>query len=276
MAMTERAADVRWVSGERAGTEVRRIAGTARPSAALRLLMDAGVLAALIPELAPQRGMPQGKATGADLWEHTLLTADAAARLAPGDARLVMAALLHDVGKPSTATDGHFHGHAAEGARLAAAILGRLRWPAREIGVIRRLVEEHMFQYLPEWSDAAVRRFIRRIGPDSVPELLRLREADNLGSGLPAGAGAVEELRDRIEGQLAASPPLSLADLAVDGDDLLAALGRPPGPWLGALLARLLESVIADPSRNTPAQLLADARAWAADDSDQGRPGGPV
>jgi hypothetical protein len=120
-----------------------------------------------------------------------------------------------------------------------------------------------MWSYSPAWGDAAVRRFMRRVGVDLVDDLLRLREADNVGSGWPAEAGGVAGLRERIAEQRRLGAPLSLADLAIDGDAVLAAVGREPGPWLGRTLERLLDSVISDPRRNTPERLLGDARAWA-------------
>jgi len=105
---------------------------------------------------------------------------------------------------------------------------------------------------------------MRRVGLDLVDDLLRLRQADNVGSGWAPEAGGVRELADRIAEQRRLGAPLALADLAVNGDDVLAAVGGQPGPWLGGILERLLESVISDPGRNTPERLLGDARAWAA------------
>jgi putative nucleotidyltransferase with HDIG domain len=179
---------------------------------------------------------------------------DAAAVLAPGDETLLLAALLHDIGKPSTQAEGHFHEHEVVGAALAARWLRSLGLPRREIDPVVLLVRWHMFHYEPRWSDAAVRRFIRRIGTTALPQLLLLRRADAIGSGDAPQRDPTAELQARAAAQLEARVPLSLADLAVDGDDL--------GPALGRLLGRLLASVLADPSRNTRATLLADARAW--------------
>jgi tRNA nucleotidyltransferase (CCA-adding enzyme) len=97
-----------------------------------------------------------------------------------------------------------------------------------------------------------------------VGDLINLRRADNIGSGLPADAGHLVELEERIERELAAGAPLTLRELAVDGDDLISELGLEPGPQLGELLERLLGSVIEDPHRNSHEQLLAQAREWTA------------
>lgn len=265
-AIRQTASLIRHVSRERVGLEFRRCLAADPPSRALRLLEASGLLEVRFPLLAAQRGVAQDKIAGDDLWAHSLRTVDAAARLAPLDLTLRLAALLHDVGKPSTLANGHFPGHDEMGAHLAEAFLEELATPRREIGPIVGLVRHHMFGYTSAWTDAAVRRFVRRVGRDLLDRLFLLREADDLGSGVPAGAGGLDELQARVTAELDRHVPLDLPDLAVDGHDLMAALGRPPGPWLGRLLERLLESVIADPRRNERATLLASARAWAEAD----------
>jgi hypothetical protein len=118
-----------------------------------------------------------------------------------------------------------------------------------------------MFSYEPTWSDAAVRRFIRRTGEDLLDDLLDLRSADDVGSGLPADEPRTAELRRRCREQLEARVPLGRGDLAVDGHDVAGALGIPPGPRLGRILDRLTDRVVDDPALNDRAVLLALARA---------------
>jgi tRNA nucleotidyltransferase/poly(A) polymerase len=265
-AMRRHAHDVRWVSGERVGIELRRMVEAEVPSRAFRIMAETGLLMPVFPELATQIGIPQAKRPGQDCFDHTMDTVDAAARLDPGDERMLLCALLHDVGKPATMDRGHFYGHETVGAVFAVALLERVAYPRREARTIGRIIAGHMYAYTPAWTDAAVRRFIRRVGPDIVDDVLRLRRADNVGSGWPPDDGGVDQLRERIAAQRAAGAPLSVVDLAVDGDDLMADLGRPGGPWLGRLLDRLLDSCISDPRRNTRAQLLVDARSWAMEE----------
>lgn len=261
-AMARHATDVTRVSAERVGTELGRILRSPVPSVGLRILADTGVLAVLMPELGRQRGLPQAKIPGHDLWDHTLLTVDAAAKLRPAQGRLALAALLHDVGKPQTFANGHFIGHAVAGAAIARGWLGRIAYPSRDAEHVARLIEEHMFEYSPQWSDAAVRRFMRRVGPDLIDDVLALRQADNVGSGHAPDAGGLDDLRSRIETQRQRNTPLALADLALTGSDLLDEIGGAPGPWVGRMLERLLDSVVGDPDRNTRERLLADARHW--------------
>jgi tRNA nucleotidyltransferase (CCA-adding enzyme) len=262
-AMRESAHLIGWVSSERAGDELRRMIAADPPSVGFRILEETGLLAGLLPDLSAQKGIEQDKIAGHDLWDHTLATLDAAARVDPPNQRLRLAALLHDIGKPVTFADGRFIGHDTEGARMAGELLTRLAFPRRETEAIGRLVRHHMFHYQPNWTGAAVRRFIRRVGRDIVDDLLALRQADNVGSGRPAGSGGLDELRRRLDAELAAGTPLSLAELAINGDDLVNELGLRPGPLVGRLLERLLDSVVTDPERNSRELLLADARAWA-------------
>ncbi len=263
-AMSQTAATVQYVSQERIGEELRKILHAAQPSAALRILADTGVLRFALPELDAQRGVPQDKVPGMDLWGHCLAATDAAAQLDPASPRLRLAALVHDIGKPGTLADGHFIGHDTEGARLAELMLARLAFPRREVEAVADLVRFHMFSYESRWSGAAVRRFIKRVGRDLVSDQLNLRAADNIGSGLPAGAGNLEELRSRIAKELSSGAPLTLRELAVHGDDLTEALDLAPGPVVGQLLDHLLQWVLDDPSRNTRTALIDEARAQVA------------
>ena len=264
-AMRAHGPETRWLSAERIGGELRRMLTESRPSDGLRILDATGVLAVVLPEIGAQHGVAQAKIPGHDLFDHSMATADAAAAFQGTSERLILAALLHDIGKPATAADGHFIGHAEVGARMASDVLRRLRWSGVVAAAVEALIREHMFQYRSSWTDAAVRRFLRRIGPDHVDDLLRLRQADNVGSGQDADADSLPELRTRLEAQRLANVPLSLADLCVTGDDLVTAVGRPPGPWVGDMLRRLLESVVNDPRRNRVDVLLADVRRWQED-----------
>ncbi|MGC8634375.1 MAG: CCA tRNA nucleotidyltransferase [Candidatus Limnocylindrales bacterium] len=261
-AMREHAAQVRYVSQERLGQELRKLLRGREPSRGLRIMAETGILDAAIPELAEQRGLPQAKAPGMDCWEHTLQTVDAARSLRPDDELLALAALFHDVAKPRTMNGGHFIGHEQVGAEMASRILARLAIPGQETARVVHLIRHHMFNYESAWSDAAVRRLVQRVGRDAIDDLLVLREADNLGSGQRGDEGHLGELRQRIAEQQARGFPMALSELAVDGDDLQRELGIGPGPVIGALLNRLLEAAIGDPSRNTYRQEIQDARAW--------------
>ena len=254
------------LSGERIAAELDKLLAAALPSVGLRLMSETGLLVPISPDLAAQRGIPQNKVPGEDLWDHTLRTVDAAPAARPV---VRLAALLHDIGKPATFADGHFVGHEFVGAELAGAFLDRLRSPHAVRDRVVELVRHHMFSYEPTWSDAAVRRFIGKmapIGDGALDELLELREADNIGSGLPADSGRLDELRTRVAAELKAELVLDRSGLAIDGDDLIAELGLAEGPLLGHIIEDLLERVIADPALNERPTLLLLAQAALTED----------
>jgi tRNA nucleotidyltransferase (CCA-adding enzyme) len=262
-AVAGRADLVRHLSGERLGAELDKLLAAARPSVGLRLLADSGLLERVSPELAAQRGIAQNKVEGEDLWDHTVRTVDAA----PGERPIVrLAALVHDIGKPETAADGHFYGHAKVGAERAQTLLERLHYPRAVVDRVVALVGLHMIGYQASWSDTAVRRFIAKVGREALDELFELGAADNVGSGRDRDGGGLGELRRRVSEQLAADVALDRGDLAVDGDDLIAELGLTPGPAIGRILDALLERVMSDPALNDRPTLLVVARTLAGEE----------
>jgi len=262
-AIQARSSLVAHLSGERLAAELNKLLDAERPSVGLRLMAATEILAVLSPELAAQRGTPQNKIAGDDLWDHTVRTVDAV----PRDRLVVrLAALLHDIGKPATMAEGHFHRHDAVGAELAAALLLRLRAPRAVADRVVHLVRHHMFTYDPAWSDSGVRRFIRRIGRDALEPLFDLREADNEGSGELRSEHGLDELRARVAEQLTGRVVLERGDLAIDGSDLITELGLTEGPVLGRILDELLDRAIADPDINDPPTLLLMAQAMLTED----------
>jgi putative nucleotidyltransferase with HDIG domain len=254
------------LSGERIAAELDKLLAAPVPSIGLRLLAETGLLAAISPELAAQRGIPQNKVPGEDLWDHTMRAVDASPAARPA---VRWAALLHDIGKPTTYADGHFLGHDAVGADLAGIFLDRLHAPRSVRGRVVELVRLHMFSYEANWSDAAVRRFIGKLrifGDGFLDDLLALREADNVGSGLPGNAGRLDELRARIAAEVAAEAVLDRSGLVVDGNDLMTDLGIEQGPLLGRILDALVDRVIADPAANDRPTLLLLAQAMLTED----------
>ena len=248
------------LSGERIAQEMRLLLGAEKPSVGLRLLADTGLLDRLSPVLAGQRGVPQNKVPGEDLWDHTLRSVDAAA---VDDPLIRLAALLHDAGKPETMADGRFVGHEFVGADRARELLDSWHWPVAERDRVAHLIRHHMFGYTARWSDAAIRRFIVKVGPAALEDLFRLRQADNVGSGLSPDAGRLGEFRQRVATQLESGAALDLRSLAVDGTDLMTEFGWKQGPIVGKTLQRLLDRVIGDPSLNTRDRLLKVARSIA-------------
>jgi putative nucleotidyltransferase with HDIG domain len=224
-------------------------------------------------------GVTQNRFHRYDVFTHSLFTVDHAPASRPA---VRWAALLHDVGKPRTRAlkggEATFHDHEKVGAEMADDILRRLRFPNAERVAAVRLVRHHLFMYTEEWSTAAVRRFIRRVGEDLIPDLFALRVADSAASGRLAGEPAgLAELTRRVAAVLAAREVELPVRLAVGGADVMAALGVGPGPLVGKWLAVLAEAVIDDPRLNTREELLAllirEARGERA--PDRSRPAWP-
>jgi tRNA nucleotidyltransferase (CCA-adding enzyme) len=123
-----------------------------------------------------------------------------------------------------------------------------------------------LFHY-DQWTDAAVRRWIKRVGRDRVEDLFALNEADLRGKADQIEAEAMApllQMREHVARVLAAGAALSVRDLAVDGRDLMRELGLPPGPRLGRLLDQLLDRVLSEPGLNARGALLEAARALVA------------
>ena len=261
-AITANAGLVAHLSGERIGAELEKLLAAPRPSVGLSLAEQTGLLAVLSPELAAQRGIPQHKIPGEDLWAHTMRTVDAA----PAERPVVrLAALLHDIGKPATLAGGRFPHHESVGASLAEALLRRLRYPRAPAEEVVHLVRHHMFQVDPDATDAAIRRFIKRIGAERIDALFALRRADATGSGGDPDHPDTMAFRARVEQELHAAHPLDRAALAVNGHDLIAELGLTPGPRLGRVIDELLDRVIADPALNERGSLMLLAQGILAE-----------
>ncbi len=250
------------VARERIRDEFLKLLRARRPSVGIDLLRRTGLLELVAPELLEGVGMAQNRFHAYDVYEHTLRAVDAAPA---GNPRVRVAALLHDVGKPRTRVvvegEGTFHHHEQVGAALTRDILDRLRFPRAERDAVALLVKEHMFHYTPEWSDAAVRRFLRRVGPENVDDLFMLREADTEAHGTGESAREpLAELGGRIRSVRSRADALTVGDLAVNGGDLMQELGLAPGPEVGRILNALVERVLEQPSLNRRGVLLREAR----------------
>ncbi len=250
------------VSAERIRDELEKILRSEKPSRAFLTMAEAGLLPMILPELSACASVAQAGDPPFDLLTHLLRSCD----YAPKDNLNVrLAALLHDIGKPSVmeeTVDGNvsFHGHEKISSRLAHRILARYRFPKAVEQQVCHLIEHHMTLYNETWSDGAVRRFIARVGRTSLDDLFLLLEADCAGKiDSRCGPGFLQPFRTRIEQIISNESALSLRDLAVDGRILTERCGIKSGPLMGVILKELLETVLDDPSQNTEETLVAIA-----------------
>jgi tRNA nucleotidyltransferase (CCA-adding enzyme) len=258
----------RKVSPERVRDEWMKAMRAQAPSRAFEVMRTTGMLAITCPELLEGVGMAQNKWHAFDVWRHGMACMDACL----GDPVLRIAAVLHDVGKPRTRAfsdktkDWTFYEHDRVGAEIAEPIVQRLKFSNEERARIVALVRHHLFHY-DQWTDAAVRRWLRRVGRERVDDLFALNEADVRGKAdqvAAADLAPLQAMKDHVARVLAAGDALSVRDLAVDGNDLMRELGLPPGRRLGEVLDHLLELVTVEPANNQPAPLLAAARTFVA------------
>jgi tRNA nucleotidyltransferase (CCA-adding enzyme) len=282
--MRGEAQSVELVSAERIGGgiaadgmgELSKLVLGAEPAKALRIARDTGVLVHVLPEFEPAVGFDQeSRYHDMTVDEHTFAVVQATA-----DAKRALpvrlAALFHDLGKPLAAwrgTDGRLHyyakrgyadrSHEQVGAELAGTALRRLRYPNALRDRVCRIVRHHMFQ-VGKGDELRARRFLAKHGDEVAFQLVDHKEADFLGKRGSSGPPPLEDIeklrRFRRVLEHERKQPHRLADLAVDGRDLIA-IGFAPGPELGRALHELLREVVDDPSRNTHDDLVRRARA---------------
>lgn len=254
---------VRRVSQERIRDELMKIMESEKPSIGFEYLRKSGLLDIFLPELANGFEVYQNRYHLFDIYYHSIYSCDAAPRDNP-DIRL--AALLHDIGKlptkhPGVDGDFTFYNHEVVGAKIAKRIMKRLKFSNEKIETINNLILNHMFHYTDEWTDGAVRRFIRKVGLEKIDSLFILRMADRKGNGARKGLPApIERLKNRIEKVIEEENAFSVRDLDINGTVLMDEFNLKPGPIIGTILNELLEMVLDDPEMNERTRLITAAR----------------
>ncbi|MBM4437803.1 MAG: HD domain-containing protein [Actinobacteria bacterium] len=247
-AIRRNAARLRHISAERIGAELQLMLLARRPEAAIKAMLEFGLLNFVLPELLPlQTTVQDERLEHKDVFAHTLRVLGVTAPVP----ELRWAALLHDVGKPQTksvrAGRIRFYGHEDVGADLTRAILKRLRYDARLVERVEHIVRLHMRAnaYASDWTDGAVRRFIREAGED-LEHLIALSRAD-ITSYRPrrveAGLARVAELQARCE-MLDAEEDVATLASPLDGHGLMLLFDRPAGPWIKPIKDHLLDLVL--------------------------------
>lgn len=252
---------IKHVSGERIRMELLRILGTEYPHDGIMLLRNVNLLENILPELIEGIGVSQirpGRHHTSDVFTHNLLSL----KYCPSKDPIVrFSVLLHDAGKPKVAKNDEkglviFHNHEIAGARLAKDICDRLKFSKKEREKVYTLIRWHMFTVDEKITDAAVRRFIRRIGVENVKDMMDLRIGDRLGGGTQtAESWRLKLFKKRVEEQLKPKP-FSINDLAIDGNDIMKELKMKPGPKVGEILQKLFEETDEDLSKNNKEFLL--------------------
>ena len=249
------------VSSERVRDEIEKIIASSLPSQGFRLMEETGLMHLFLKEFSDCRGVEQKGFHQFDVLDHCLLACDfAASKNYSQEVR--MAALFHDIGKPSCRGVDEasgvitFYRHDEVSAAMCRKIMERLRFPNAVTDKVCHLIKEHMFKYEDDWTDSAVRRFIARAGEENLEDMYSLRRCDAFAFTGKAGSFAsVNSFSKRVDKVLAEGRAFSLKDLAVTGNDLMQ-IGIPAGKTMGIILKELLETVLDDPAQNTREKLL--------------------
>ena len=270
------------ISTERVRDEfIKMIYHSTKPSVGIELFRETGLLEIFLPELIEAIKIEQPYFHEDNVYIHSLKVLDLC------EDSVKIAGLFHDIGKIKTKVVGpdgliHFYGHDSIGADLTKEILERLKFPKNEIKRIVNLIQWHMFFYPSNewrrsnkigdvkdytseqdfggWSDSAIRRFINKVGEDSLDNLFKLRIADATANPKSLfDKKEIELLQDRISDVKAKDMVLKIKDLAINGFDLQE-IGINSGPEIGIVLKDLLNEVIDNPINNNKEYLLSRAR----------------
>lgn len=236
---------LRMISAERIRDELLKMLALLTGADCLADLMDLGLIAVFAPELLPMVGCEQGKYHHLDVWNHTLLVVRNAG---PSDPIVALAALLHDVGKPATRfIDGNgqtrFFGHEDVGAKMAAALLRRLKFSEKDVEQVARLVRNHMrLGSVSELGHTAARRLLREMDSD-IDRLLNLVEAD--ANGLKTGVKVLnlDPIRRRLA-EVSQATPVKTLVCPLSGEEIMTVAGISPGPEVGRLKTALLDLIL--------------------------------
>ncbi len=252
-AIKKNASWVQVISLERIRDELLKIIMSERAANGIELLRQLNLLKYIMPELEQGYGVSQNKHHIYECYDHNLRSLDYAAKK-NFNKYVRLAALFHDIGKPKTkrgkGLDATFYNHEVIGAKMTNQILVRLKFPKKDVVKITKLVRYHLFYYnVNEVSDSSIRRLVRYVGPENMEELLQVRMADRIGSGVPkAEPYKLRHLKYIIE--KVSLDPISVKMIKVSGNDVMKLLQIQPGPKIGQVLDILLGYVLDDPKKN--------------------------
>ncbi|WP_431990504.1 CCA tRNA nucleotidyltransferase [Streptomyces albogriseolus] len=251
-AMKDMAGRIEIVSAERVRDELNKLILSPHPREGLTLLVDTGIASYVLPELPALHLERDEHHRHKDVYEHTLIVLEQAMALEEDgpDLTLRLAALLHDIGKPRTRRfekDGRvsFHHHEVVGAKMTKKRMTALKYSNELVKDVSRLVELHLRFHgygTGEWTDSAVRRYVRDAGP-LLSRLHQLTRSDCTTRNRRKAAAlsrAYDGLEERIA-QLQEKEELDSIRPDLDGNQIMEVLGIKPGPEVGKAYKHLLE-----------------------------------
>ena len=254
------------IAKERIRDEFVKTIMAKEPEKGIELLRETGLLKYIIPELEIGVGITQNRHHIYTVYEHCLLSLKFAAQK-KYNLGVRLSALLHDIAKPQVkqgeGSDATFYNHDYVGAKWAVRILDRLRFSKETVEQVANLIRNHMFVYdIGAVTEAGIRRLLKRVGPENMKDLIALRVADRLGSGVPkAQPYRLRHFQYMVE--KVQHDPISVKMLKINGNDIMKLLSIEPGPIIGAVLDVLLAEVIEDPEKNSKKYLEKRAKELA-------------
>ncbi|MDR3583662.1 MAG: HD domain-containing protein [Candidatus Pacebacteria bacterium] len=260
-AIRKNAKNLKYISVERIKDELEKIILSTAPAKGVELLHETGLLQYIIPEIEVGVDVTQSHHHYYGPYNTVYKHLVASLEKCPSDKLEVrLAALLHDVGKPKTkrgeGENATFYNHEYAGAKIAERILERLKFSRKVIDRVVLLVKNHMFYYnVDEVGEAGVRRVVRKVGLENINDLIDVRIADRLGSGVPKAVPyKLRHFKFMVE--KVSSDAVSVKQLKINGNDLMKELKLAPGPKIGAILDVLLSEVIENSELNEKEKLL--------------------
>ncbi len=249
------AENIKNISAERIRDELIKIMLTDKPSIALEYMRKSGLMKYIIPELLEGYGIKQNRFHKYDVYYHNIYSCDAASK---NNYIIRFAALFHDIAKPQTIkekedleNENSFYNHEIIGTKISYNFLKRMKFKNSDIKQITHLVKYHMFHYTIQWTDGAVRRFIRNVGIENLEDLFKLRDADRIGNGMKQGIPEILiNFKDRIKKILEIDNAFKIKDMDIDGNTIKEKLNIGSGPIIGEILNYLLEIVLDNPILN--------------------------
>lgn len=249
------------IAKERVRDELLKIIKSNHPHEGMMLFRDCGLMEQILPEMEKTFGVEQkspGRHHIYDVGTHSMLSLKHVAEKTK-DPITRFATMIHDIGKPQTFKKGEdgvitFHNHEIASAKIAKSIAERLRFSRKQAGKLILLVRWHQFTLDENQTDAAIRRFITKVGLEYVTDMLDLRVGDRLGGGATETSWRLEEFKQRlVEVQ---KQPFTVHDLKISGNDVMETLNLNPSPKVGEILLNLYEEVVEKKLPNEKEALL--------------------
>ena len=262
-AIKKNSASLTQISPERIHDELLRILAAPFAGDGILLLKNSGLLTEIIPELDAAFAIQQKSPERHHIYDVGTHSVMALKHCPSPDPVVRLATLLHDIGKVKTFEIKNniitFYNHEVVSTKIAKNILARLKFSKRDTEKILTLIRWHQFTVDERQTDSALRRFIRHVGKENLPDMLALRIGDRLGGGARETSWRLELFKKRLEE--VQKQPFTVADLKINGFDVMKELNVKPGPIIGKILNQLFSEVEAGTLKNEREVLLNRLRA---------------